>query len=188
VLCVGCEIFRGENDGVAGEPVAKGVERYPVLAFSGHGAAGMGGVLAVDFGAIGGFGRIHENNFGCFCTGKRKRVPDDVLFEADRLECQFLEGYDPGFGGGDPPVCERRFDDMDRNHAFDNQMVGSECEGDLSPGIGPKLTSASRRIPICVWLPQVSSAIAGHWPIYRSRSALERRFRPSGDPLGGAGG
>jgi hypothetical protein len=26
---------------------------------------------------------------------KRKRIPGDILFEADRLECQLFAGYDP---------------------------------------------------------------------------------------------
>ena len=71
MLLIGCEIFRGENDGVAGEAVTKGVERYPALAFGRNGAAGMGGVLAVDCGAIDGFGRIHKKNIGRFCAGER---------------------------------------------------------------------------------------------------------------------
>jgi hypothetical protein len=34
---------------------------------------------------------------------ERKRVPGDVLFEADRLECQVFAGYDPYFEGDEPP-------------------------------------------------------------------------------------
>ncbi len=34
---------------------------------------------------------------------ERKRVPGDVLFEADRLECQLFAGYDPYFEGDEPP-------------------------------------------------------------------------------------
>jgi hypothetical protein len=34
---------------------------------------------------------------------ERKRVPGDVLFEADRLECQLFAGYDPSFEGDEPP-------------------------------------------------------------------------------------
>jgi hypothetical protein len=34
---------------------------------------------------------------------ERKRVPGKVLFEADRLECQFFAGYDPSFQGDEPP-------------------------------------------------------------------------------------
>jgi hypothetical protein len=34
---------------------------------------------------------------------ERKRVPGDVLFEADRLECMLFVGYDPSFEGDEPP-------------------------------------------------------------------------------------
>jgi hypothetical protein len=55
---------------VAGETVVKGVEGYPALAFGSDGAGGMGGVLAVDFGAIGGCGRIHKGLHIGFAVGK----------------------------------------------------------------------------------------------------------------------
>jgi hypothetical protein len=38
-----------------------------------------------------------------FLEVERKRVPGNVLFEADRLECQFFGGYDPSFEGDEPP-------------------------------------------------------------------------------------
>ena len=60
VLLVRCEIFRREHDGMASEAVTKGVEGYPALTLWADGAAGMGGVLAVDFGAIDGCGRVHK--------------------------------------------------------------------------------------------------------------------------------
>ena len=34
---------------------------------------------------------------------ERKRVPDDVLYEADRLHCLLFSGYDPYFEGDEPP-------------------------------------------------------------------------------------
>ena len=34
---------------------------------------------------------------------ERKRIPGDILIEADRLECQFFAGYDPSFVGDEPP-------------------------------------------------------------------------------------
>jgi hypothetical protein len=34
---------------------------------------------------------------------ERKRVPDHVLREADRLECLLFLGYDPHFEGDEPP-------------------------------------------------------------------------------------
>jgi hypothetical protein len=36
-------------------------------------------------------------------TAERKRVPGEVLFEADRLECLVFLGYDPNFDGDEPP-------------------------------------------------------------------------------------
>jgi hypothetical protein len=38
----------------------------------------------------------------------RKRVPGSVLFDADRLECQFFEGYDPASKETSLRDCERR--------------------------------------------------------------------------------
>ena len=38
-----------------------------------------------------------------FLEVERKRVPGNVLFEADRLECQFIEGYDSSFVDHEPP-------------------------------------------------------------------------------------
>jgi hypothetical protein len=38
-----------------------------------------------------------------FLEVKRKRIPGDILFEADRLECQLFAGYDPNFNGDEPP-------------------------------------------------------------------------------------
>jgi hypothetical protein len=34
---------------------------------------------------------------------ERKRVPGEVLYEADRLEVLFFSGYDPHFEGDEPP-------------------------------------------------------------------------------------
>jgi len=38
---------------------------------------------------------------------ERKRIPGDVLLEADRLECLLFAGYDPSFEGDEPPGCLR---------------------------------------------------------------------------------
>ena len=38
-----------------------------------------------------------------FLQAERKRIPVNILFEADRLECQFFDGYDPSFDGDEPP-------------------------------------------------------------------------------------
>ena len=34
---------------------------------------------------------------------ERKRVPDAILYEAERLECLLFAGYDPHFEGDEPP-------------------------------------------------------------------------------------
>ena len=38
-----------------------------------------------------------------FLQGERKRVPDQVLWDAQRLECLLFSGYDPYFKGDEPP-------------------------------------------------------------------------------------
>ena len=38
-----------------------------------------------------------------FLEVERKRVPGDILYEADRLECQLFDDYDPYFKGDEPP-------------------------------------------------------------------------------------
>ena len=38
-----------------------------------------------------------------YLQSERKRVPNEVLLEAERLECLFFLGYDPHFDGGEPP-------------------------------------------------------------------------------------
>jgi hypothetical protein len=38
-----------------------------------------------------------------FLEVERKRIPGDILFEADRLECQLFAGYDPKLDGDEPP-------------------------------------------------------------------------------------
>jgi hypothetical protein len=34
---------------------------------------------------------------------ERKRIPGNILYDADRLECLFFCGYDPHFEGDEPP-------------------------------------------------------------------------------------
>jgi hypothetical protein len=43
-----------------------------------------------------------------FLEVERKRIPGNILFEADRLECQLLAGYDPSFAGDEPPGLSSR--------------------------------------------------------------------------------
>ena len=38
-----------------------------------------------------------------FLEIERRRVPGEVLYEADRLECLFFAGYDPHFERDEPP-------------------------------------------------------------------------------------
>jgi hypothetical protein len=38
-----------------------------------------------------------------FLEGERKRVPADVLRDAERLECLLFSGYDPHFESDEPP-------------------------------------------------------------------------------------
>ena len=47
---IGCEIFPGKDEGVAGQSATKGVQGYPALAFGSDGALGMGGKEGERFG------------------------------------------------------------------------------------------------------------------------------------------
>jgi len=38
-----------------------------------------------------------------YLQSERKRVPNEVLLEAERLECLLFSGYDPHFDGDEPP-------------------------------------------------------------------------------------
>ena len=38
-----------------------------------------------------------------FLQVERKRIPGNILFEADRLEYQLFAGYDPSFERDEPP-------------------------------------------------------------------------------------
>jgi hypothetical protein len=52
---------------------------------------------------------IHRNVVGAvngltdFLRVERKRVPEQVLWDAQRLECLLFSGYDPDFEGDEPP-------------------------------------------------------------------------------------
>ena len=43
------------------------------------------------------------NGLADFLEVERKRVPDHVLRDAERLECLLFRGYDPHFDGDEPP-------------------------------------------------------------------------------------
>ena len=38
-----------------------------------------------------------------YWQSERKRVPDEILLEAERLGCLLFLGYDPHFEGDEPP-------------------------------------------------------------------------------------
>jgi hypothetical protein len=44
---------------------------------------------------------------------ERRRVPGDVLREADSLECLLFMGYDPHFEGDEPPDAEQSASERD---------------------------------------------------------------------------
>ena len=43
------------------------------------------------------------HGLGANLQSERKRVPTEVLLEAERLECLLFLGYDPHFDGDEPP-------------------------------------------------------------------------------------
>ena len=61
-----------------------------------------------------------------FLELERKRIPGDILFEADRLECQLFAGYDPSFDGDEPPPSCNQSDAMrvlPRRRVFEHSVV-----------------------------------------------------------------
>jgi hypothetical protein len=38
-----------------------------------------------------------------FLSDERKRIPDTIIADADRLECLLFSRYDPYFEGDEPP-------------------------------------------------------------------------------------
>jgi len=49
------------------------------------------------------FCALQVNGLRDFLSVERKRVPGEVLRDADRLECILFSGYDPYFEGDGPP-------------------------------------------------------------------------------------
>lgn len=78
--------------------------KYPLAAFN----ALLGAVKAYA-DATAGQAMIHRSVADCvhdlrdYLEGERKRVPGQVLYDADRLECILFAGYDPYFEGDEPP-------------------------------------------------------------------------------------
>lgn len=52
-----------------------------------------------------------------FLKSERKRVPGDLLRDADRLECILFGGYDPDFEGDEPPELRKC---VAREHNFNS--------------------------------------------------------------------
>jgi hypothetical protein len=46
---------------------------------------------------------ININGLTEFLSTERKRDPENVLWDAERLECMLFAGYDPHFEGDEPP-------------------------------------------------------------------------------------
>jgi hypothetical protein len=78
--------------------------KYPVMEFK---AFGQSTRRYIEITA--GDPMIHKsvaravNGLREFLEVERKRTPGDILFEADRLECQLFAGYDPKFDSDEPP-------------------------------------------------------------------------------------
>jgi hypothetical protein len=78
--------------------------RYPVQEFRAFALATRRYIRMTEHDAL-----IHKsvaravNGLREYLAVERKRVPGDILSEADRLECQLFSGYDPQFEGDEPP-------------------------------------------------------------------------------------
>ena len=78
--------------------------KYPVAAFTGLFAA-----VKAYAEATAGETMIHRqvasrvNGLREHLAAERKRVPGNVLHDADRLECMLFSGYDLHFEGDEPP-------------------------------------------------------------------------------------
>ena len=78
--------------------------KYPLAEFKSFVAAAKRYIEALGNGPL-----IHRDVVSAisglreFLEIERKRVPGEVLYEADRLECLLFAGYDPHFDGEEPP-------------------------------------------------------------------------------------
>ena len=102
-----------EKDRLAAEVIERWVDfqeglsdkrRYPVGAFKAFVAAARRYAELTRSDPL-----IHRsvaaaiNGLTSFLQAERKRVPGDILSQADRLECLLFSGYDPHFEGDEPP-------------------------------------------------------------------------------------
>ena len=78
--------------------------RYPVAQFRAFWAAAKRyAELTKDDALIHRSVVVAINGLTDFLSTERKRVPDSILSDADRLECLLFDGYDPHFDGDEPP-------------------------------------------------------------------------------------
>jgi hypothetical protein len=86
------------------QALAESRERYPMREFRSFAA-----VIRQYVDATGEDEMLHRgvvravNGLVEYLRSERKRVPDEVLLEAERLECLLFLGYDPHFDGDEPP-------------------------------------------------------------------------------------
>lgn len=86
------------------EALAESRKRYPTREFKAFAA-----VMRHYLDATGKDEMLHLNVVRAvhglveYLQSERKRVPNEVLIEAERLECLLFLGYDPHFDGDEPP-------------------------------------------------------------------------------------
>jgi len=86
------------------EALAENRKRYPTREFRGFAA-----VMRQYVDVTGKDEMLHRNVVRAvnglvdYLQAERKRVPNEVLIEAERLECLLFAGYDPYFEGDEPP-------------------------------------------------------------------------------------
>jgi hypothetical protein len=86
-----------------------------------------------------------------FLLVERKRIPGEILFEADRLECQLFAGYDPNFDGDEPPGLSVLRGKVDQPFATREELslIAAKTRDLLLPGWTPRLVAA-RVAAVCL--------------------------------------
>ena len=78
--------------------------RYPMAQFRKFWTAGKRyAELTRNDGLIHRNVAVAINGLREFVSSERKRIPDTILRDAERLECLLFSGYDPYFEGDEPP-------------------------------------------------------------------------------------
>ena len=84
--------------------LAESKKRYPIREFKSFAAVTRRYVDATRKDKMQYRGVIQAvNGLVEYLQSERKRVPDEVMLEAERLECLVFLGYDPHFEGDEPP-------------------------------------------------------------------------------------